>query len=699
MKFLMAAAMLAVSVAVSAQGGATTWLDASDHSKGFTDGILEYSTTFEHRPKGTVETLSGEVAVRLHLKDTKQCVDTVNSSYSSLSKESSYAYNNKKYTFKYNTYVTINGTRYGFYIEDIKSDVGRPYVGSQFKNEIITFKDYTITVDNGATKYEFVGFLSTALDETSQARRFWKRTRETVPYSTVSSVNIPASIADPDGNSYTVVAVQEYGFCWDEYDPLKMSYCDPNSTEPLTWYYPNNHMNDYLQSVTFPSTMRYIGDYAFMGCTKLNNVVIPNSVEHLGTDSYGGVFEHCTSLTNFQFQEEAKVTVIPKYTFWVCDNLTALDIPVGVQTIEECALQYNFKLANINLPSSLTTVGPHFLCLAMELTTLTVPASVTNIDGAFLHGCESLNTVYLLGKPADLQSNGVGLGDEIKPFASNSRGCAEDVSGATFYVRGNLLDDYTSNESWKIALEQDNKFEAMEITRTFKAGTWATVVFPNTEACSAFTKNYKQQFGEGTVVATMKSASRGVATGAIDPGNRLYSLTFEEIDVTDDLPTLTPLLIKPEKEIVVTLWNVQDLTDQSFMESRAVNRETRVTVDNDDDHAEIIFRGRMQPYKMFPWDFYLSNGKFKRVPSAAEGATAQDTRAWWRVQIDGVGSQISTSAVGNFVQPTAISSVDAGQNTVYDINIYDLNGRKMSVDKIDLPAGIYVINGKKVVVK
>ncbi|MBQ7965075.1 MAG: leucine-rich repeat domain-containing protein, partial [Ruminococcus sp.] len=67
----------------------------------------------------------------------------------------------------------------------------------------------------------------------------------------------------------------------------------------------------------------YIGSWAFGGCIKLDNVVIPESVRSLC-----GTFSGCTGLTNVTIPDS--VIEIFSCTFLGCTNLTDVTIPSGV---------------------------------------------------------------------------------------------------------------------------------------------------------------------------------------------------------------------------------------------------------------------------------------------------------------------------------------------------------------------------------
>lgn len=60
-----------------------------------------------------------------------------------------------------------------------------------------------------------------------------------------------------------------------------------------------------------------IEDDAFMGCTELTEVVIPEGVMEIG----GWAFSDCTALTSVILP--SSVTDIDNYAFYGCDSLTA----------------------------------------------------------------------------------------------------------------------------------------------------------------------------------------------------------------------------------------------------------------------------------------------------------------------------------------------------------------------------------------
>ena len=87
----------------------------------------------------------------------------------------------------------------------------------------------------------------------------------------------------------------------------------------------------YTGSVTIPSSVIYgsytysvtgIGEWAFLYCTSLTSVNIPNSVTSIGN----GAFLYCTSLTIVNIPNS--VTSIGNGAFYDCTSLTIVNMPI-----------------------------------------------------------------------------------------------------------------------------------------------------------------------------------------------------------------------------------------------------------------------------------------------------------------------------------------------------------------------------------
>lgn len=653
--------------------------------KTWDDGVFKYSTIYQRETYTKVELPEGEVAISLYMGDSEEVTDTV-------------------------SYTSQHGT--GWRTDDDGDDVGTQAYFTSLGRQY-----------NGISgQYEY----------------FYTR-RHQVACSKQTSVTIPATVTY-EGKTYDVTAIQKWGFGYNQTHDMKIYSCNNDHI----WGCIDDHSNRYLQTVRFenPSNMKSIGDYAFMSCTQLTSIVFPNSLEYLGQ----GIFEMCYRLNDCRFQTlddgTVKFKILKMFTFWLCTGLKSLELPDGIIEIEGqqagAALQYMLSLTNIRLPNTLQHIGPHFLCCASALKTLTIPASVTYIDGAAFHGCASLENVYLLGSAAALQAEYTGSGSgasSSSTFSENSTFCKDEVSECTFWVTDDYYDSYADDPVWskidetvfnadftEVISQSGNKNALRKIIkekRVFPA-KWVTAIFPYG------VKNYKEAFPKGsaskdTRVAVMDPDATHTVTTGTDPSGksvRLYNVVYKLID-GDDIPAQTPVLICAAQETEYVMFTTEQAATDWFKDQAPREHPTTVTAEDD---ATITMKGKYIPYTMHPWDFYFmykdkvvnadgsitypdEPAKFYRVPSADKAATVGTCRCYWTINVENVKVDTNMAPAQNakgyniFMDEDDVTGIDDVEVRVVIEGIYDLNGRKLDIAPEELPKGVYIVNGKKQMVK
>lgn len=142
-----------------------------------------------------------------------------------------------------------------------------------------------------------------------------------------------------------------------------------------------------LISVNIPKNVQSIGNSAFLGCSELNNISIPNSVTAIGE----GAFSDCSSLSSVIIPND--VRVIACNLFSNCINLKNITIPNGVAIIDEGAFSSCSALSNIIIPNSVTNIGQAFIGCS-GLISITIPNSVTEITDGLFDGCPPSMIIY-----------------------------------------------------------------------------------------------------------------------------------------------------------------------------------------------------------------------------------------------------------------------------------------------------------------
>lgn len=179
-------------------------------------------------------------------------------------------------------------------------------------------------------------------------------------YGNDTKVVVPASF-DKGGESYVVNEISSMAF----YDKEKIS------------------------SITLPSTIISIGDYAFSYCGALSSIELPNSITSIGQYAFKG----CSSLKSINIP--TKLTALSDYLFEDCTNLISLELPANLKTIGLNTFTNCRSLESINIPSRVTTIDYFAFNGCKSLTSVVIPKSVTTIRDNVFAGCSGLASIVV----------------------------------------------------------------------------------------------------------------------------------------------------------------------------------------------------------------------------------------------------------------------------------------------------------------
>lgn len=211
-----------------------------------------------------------------------------------------------------------------------------------------------------------------------------------------------------------------------------------------------------LTSVVIEEGVTSIGNYAFIDCSKVLFVSLPNSITYIGKYAFSG----CSKIQNINLSEQ--VETIGSFAFTNCTSLTSITIPNSVTSLGEHVFsslkEVVWNAKNCSIPSS-TTVGPFeyckntitsftfgdevevipaALCYNMsKLTSVVIPSSVTSIKGSSTSGafymCSNLKKVYnysslFIKKGADTNGYVGKYANEVHNYYTWSGTCGENLT-------------------------------------------------------------------------------------------------------------------------------------------------------------------------------------------------------------------------------------------------------------------------------
>ena len=421
-----------------------------------------------------------------------------------------------------------------------------------------------------------------------------------------------------------------------------------------------------LTSIEIPNSVTTIGEQAFGWCSGLKNITIPNSVTTIGEEA----FYSCTGLTSVTIGNS--VTTIGDYAFNNCRSLTSIEIPNSVTTIGDGVFS-NCGLTSIEIPSSVTTIGESAFLSCTNLTSIEIPNSVTTIENSAFWSCTRLTSITIGNSVTTIESYAfrncyrltsvTSLIPADKLFSiKNDVFYDVDMNNCTLYVPTGAKETYATTDGWN---EFTNIVEIIEnpFELTVSAAKYATLYL-----------DYNAIIPEGVELYTANTVD----------GNRLMMQ-----QVTGVLPANTGVIVRAEQGTYAF--------EQSF--------------ENTEEIENNLFRGSVEDEYITPENGYkyyvlsMKDGVVGMYADALTGGTFKNNanKAYLmlstrigiydeEVDTEDPGMQLSNSYYFDFSGTTAIEPiVTEVEKNVY----YDLSGRR-----VENPVqGIYIVNGKKVLVK
>ena len=135
----------------------------------------------------------------------------------------------------------------------------------------------------------------------------------------------------------------------------------------------SDYSNEYTGSIIIPSSVVYqgntysvtsIGSSAFVGCSGLTSIAIPNSVASIHDEAFMG-----------------------------CSGLTSVIIPYSVTSIGYGVFIGCSSLVSVTIPSSMTSIGPATFKGCSSLSSVTIPNSVRLIGNLAFYNCTGLTKI------------------------------------------------------------------------------------------------------------------------------------------------------------------------------------------------------------------------------------------------------------------------------------------------------------------
>ena len=138
--------------------------------------------------------------------------------------------------------------------------------------------------------------------------------------------------------------------------------------------------------------------------TNDGNPLDPYTTEGFGANFVENVYDAATGKGALKF--ESKITAIPVSAFAACNNLTEINLPIGITSIGASVFNSCTNLAIVNIPQSVKTIGDKAFYNCRAVTEITIPSSVTSIGISSFEGCGGKATINCQIESAYATNNG-----------------------------------------------------------------------------------------------------------------------------------------------------------------------------------------------------------------------------------------------------------------------------------------------------
>ncbi len=202
-----------------------------------------------------------------------------------------------------------------------------------------------------------------------------------------------------------------YDFGWDE-------------ENKIPWY----DLKDEILYIELSEHLTSIGDFAFFGCSKVENIRIPKHVKRIGNQAFGA----CAALTELAIPDA--VTSIGDNAFASCESLKTVTLPKNITGIGTAWFVGCYALESFDFPETITSIGKNAFNSCTGLKSLELPAGITEIGDAAFYNCTALTRIT--AKSITPPACGVDVFDEVD-------------KSVPVYVRLKAIKAYKAADGWK----------------------------------------------------------------------------------------------------------------------------------------------------------------------------------------------------------------------------------------------------------
>lgn len=451
-----------------------------------------------------------------------------------------------------------------------------------------------------------------------------------------------------------------------------------------------------LTSVSLPNSLTSIGESAFCWCTKLISVTLPSSLTSISES----LFSQCNGLVSVFIPNS--VTSIGEHAFSNCSSLITMNIPNSVTSIDEGAFVWCTRMETLKLSDALRVIKKSAFYGCYNLKSITIPAAVEYIYAEAFGNCNALESIKALPENPPFINDNTFSNYSVPLIVP--QGCKEayqsaqgwknftDISDSryklTYMVDGEEYKSYIIESGTAITPEPEPTKD------TYKFSGWSEIpeTMPNHDV--VITGTFERYFDVGHLAKVINFVMKSNASAS--------DVTLFDLNNDEELNIGDVILI------------VRNILNHDTNSAAAIGRRAGDVID-------------LTQYTAAQFEVKMADGKeIKLVSSMAmthQLMYQQKDENTYSVVVFSLSNQLMSPENGNIIEmdgaedaienvvlakpngetdcyqslpvSTGIQQIENGTSSAV---IYDLKGNRLN-DAKALDKGIYIVNGKKTVVR
>ena len=285
---------------------------------------------------------------------------------------------------------------------------------------------------------------------------------------------------------------------------------------------------DGLKEFVIPDTVTTIKTRAFSECTNLEKITVGANITEIPTR----FVQKCTNLKTVIFKSK-KIKTFKEYSFYGCTSLESITIPSSVDTLEADTFKDCTSLSNIKLNEGLKTLGNYVFIDCRALKEITIPSSVVIFGSLVFDNCRNLEKIIL--KSSIFSKDGTKIEDSNFFYAMDNKAVIQcyknnefinGLSGFDTQNKNNKIVYMDTIPATKLTLDKSKvtiaKGSYTKVTRTLTPAnsTDSTIFFSsNTKIATVDQRGNIYGVGYGTATITVRTP------GGLDKDNCLKQVT------------------------------------------------------------------------------------------------------------------------------------------------------------------------------